>query len=88
MGTDFDDWLRTHSNSRRSVSYAWDRWPTAAREEIDAVFGLNRDGKTRISLLAMAKRLQDCHGLRVSETTLRRYVEAIHGARWGGEAIE
>jgi hypothetical protein len=88
VGTDFDEWIRSSTTVRRTAPHVWESWAQGVRAEVDKVIELNREGKVRISLATMVRRLREHHQVRASETTLRRYAETVHRTRWNGEAIE
>jgi len=88
VADNFDEWVWASTTVRRTISPMWESWPHVARAEVDKVIEMHRAGTARISLATMARRLRECHQVRASETTLRRYAETIHKVRWHGEAIE
>lgn len=87
MGTDFEAWLTENASAGRVAKYAWEGWPEDVRAEVDRVIEMHREGRKRIALATMCRRLIEHHQVRASETMLRRYAETVHRSRWNGEAI-
>jgi len=78
----FDAWVAEETSARQRPCAA-DHWPEKAKAEIKRALDLNDSGKARITVAAMAGRLQEEYGIADANlNTIRRYVERAFHRTW------